>query len=397
MRHIACIVLIVMACFATAQNDNIALKPQDQIRFVSSAEATLNFDVEIGNDGSVWLPRRIRIIVAGTKWNDAKAEIASHLQYSGFNILGLEIRRLGMRSHSVSITGAVRFPGSHPWSQGLRLSDIVLAAKPTPRADLDLIEILDTEGKKTTHRFVTLKATSEGWNVPLKPGDTVTFPLLESAAEIFVLGEVRQPSKVDFSIGLSVKTAIGLAGGISGNGNPEAIEIWRNGKLIRTINLNVGDDFELERSDRIIVTARKIDAWIAVGGAVGHEGQYAFKEGMRLTDAINLASGFSPLAVKTEIFLVRLANGKFDRFKFNYDKILRREQENPILKPGDSIEVKARKPSAVVVQKAEKWSAEQLKSTVSVYLNQSSASRSAEPLMRFDLDYAEPSSASVAI
>ncbi len=344
MRPISLLIALLLASLGLAQG-HVSLKPQDQIRFISSAEAALNFDAEIGNDGSVWLPRNIRLVVAGMKWVDAKAEISINLKFAGFNIRGLEIRRLGVKSHSVFITGAVRNPGSQPWRNGIRLSDIVLAANPTNRADLDKIEVLDSDGRRTFHRFVTLKSSSDGWNVVLKPGDTVTFPLLESVAEISVLGEVRQPSKVDFSIGITVKTAIGLAGGISGNGNPEAVEIWRDGKIVRIVNLNVSDEFKLAIGDRILVPARNIDAWISVMGAVGKEGQYAFKEGMRLTDALNLASGFSPLAIKTEILVVRLSSGKFDRFKFNYEKILKREQENPILMPGDSIEVKSRKPA----------------------------------------------------
>ncbi len=343
MRAFFFLIALLLASLGLTQ-DHVSLKPQDILRFVSIAEAGLNFDAEIGNDGSIWLPRNIKLIVAGMKLEDAKAEMISHLHFSGFITRGLEIRRLGVKSHSVFITGAVRNPGSQPWRIGLRLSDIVLAANPTNRADLDQIEILDSEGNKSFHRFVTLSATGLGWNVILKPGDTITFLLLEAAAEVTVLGEVRQPSKVDFSLGLTVKMAIGLAGGISGNGNPEAIEVWRDGKIVRIVNLNVSDEFQLVRNDRILVPPRKIEGWISVMGAVGKEGQYAFKEGMRLTDALNLASGFSPTAIKTEILIVRLSSGKFDRFKFNYEKILKREQENPILMPGDSIEVKARKP-----------------------------------------------------
>lgn len=80
---------------------------------------------------------------------------------------------------------------------------------------------------------------------------------------------------------------------------------------------------------------------IFVIGEVGRPGAYPLVPGMSVLEAISSAGGLTPFAKQTKISILRMENGKPNRFLVNYKEVLggRRPEQNVSLKPGDTVVV----------------------------------------------------------
>lgn len=336
-------ILLLFLCAAPLWGQERVLKPFDRIRLSSRADHRLNTTCSVNEDGTLWLPGGTSISVAGFTVERARPGIAWQLARSGFDIAGLLLVFDGRMQNSIAFDGAVLAAGESTHRPGMKLADVVLLASPTVAADLDRIEITDTQGKRTVHRFVSFLQSGGDWNVPIHPGDHIHFPLLQKASEIAVLGEVRQPGPVDYFAGITVRQAIGFANGLTGNAVSTAVEVVRDDKVIDTLNLDLGYDRELQRGDIVRVRKKASEQFVFVVGAVKRPGSFDFRPGMRLLEALDLAEGPDASADLNQVFLVRRVDGNRKRMKQNLDRISKRLDPNPILAPGDTIEVLPKK------------------------------------------------------
>ncbi len=89
-------------------------------------------------------------------------------------------------------------------------------------------------------------------NLALKANDTVFVP---EAARIFVTGEVRNPGAYPFNTGLTVRQAVGLAGGFTEDASTGGARLVRevNG-MARTVKVKLED--RLQPGDTVVVKAK---------------------------------------------------------------------------------------------------------------------------------------------
>ncbi|MCP9452173.1 MAG: polysaccharide export protein [Nitrospira sp.] len=99
---------------------------------------------------------------------------------------------------------------------------------------------------------------------------------------------------------------------------------------------------EYKENPQVSIVVKEINSYaIYVLGEVAHPGKYPLKSKTTLLQAITLAGGFTPTAVRNKIVVFRFGeNGQKDiKIKVNYDDIILRDgsSQNLVLAPGDTI------------------------------------------------------------
>ncbi|MDB9846702.1 SLBB domain-containing protein [Flavobacteriaceae bacterium] len=135
------------------------------------------------------------------------------------------------------------------------------------------------------------------------------------AVRVNIVGEVNLPGTYNFSAFNTVYNAIYVAGGINENATLRDIKIYRNNKLINSVDvynfLTKGDgtsNIRLENNDLIVVgpyTNR-----VTINGAVKIPGRFETNENETLSDLLFYAGGLSEKAYKQSIKLTRIIDGQ---------------------------------------------------------------------------------------
>ena len=145
------------------------------------------------------------------------------------------------------------------------------------------------------------------------------------AIRINIAGEVNLPGTYNFSAFNTLYNALYVAGGITEKATLRDIKLFRNNKLISSVDvykfLTEGDsksNIRLENNDLILVgtyTNR-----IFVDGAVKTPGRFELKDHETLSDLINYAGGLSENAYTSSIKLTRIIDGQLKIVDINFDQ-----------------------------------------------------------------------------
>ncbi len=117
---------------------------------------------------------------------------------------------------------------------------------------------------------------------------------------IYVVGEVRNPGRVSYSVGMTVRNAITLAGGLSEQGDDRNIVVERPAAANGTFRVDLGS--ELRPGDTVNVGRI---ATFDVRGAVQYPENLRYQPETTLRRAIELAGGFGDNADTGNIKLER--------------------------------------------------------------------------------------------
>ena len=145
------------------------------------------------------------------------------------------------------------------------------------------------------------------------------------ALRVNIVGEVNLPGTYNFSAFNTMYNAIYIAGGITENATLREIKLYRDNKLINTVDvykyLTKGDgtsNIRLENNDLIVVgpyTNRVI-----IEGSVKKPGKFEIKDGESLSDLLFYAGGLSENAFKKSIKLTRIIDDKYKIVDVNSDQ-----------------------------------------------------------------------------
>ena len=145
------------------------------------------------------------------------------------------------------------------------------------------------------------------------------------AIRINIAGEVNLPGTYNFSAFNTLYNALYVAGGITENATLRDIKLFRNNKLISTVDvykfLTEGDgssNVRLENNDLILVNT--YSNRISIDGAVKSPGKFEMKDEETLLDLLNYAGGLSENAFKKSIKLTRIIDGQFKVVDINSDQ-----------------------------------------------------------------------------
>ena len=145
------------------------------------------------------------------------------------------------------------------------------------------------------------------------------------AIRINIAGEVNLPGTYNFSAFNTLYNALYVAGGITENATLRDIKLFRNNKLISTVDvykfLTEGDgssNVRLENNDLILVNT--YSNRISIDGAVKSPGKFEMKDEETLLDLLNYAGGLSENAFKKSIKLTRIIDGQLKVVDINSDQ-----------------------------------------------------------------------------
>ena len=117
--------------------------------------------------------------------------------------------------------------------------------------------------------------------------------------EVFIIGEMESPGTYSLNALSSVISALFTSGGPSKNGSLRNIQLLRNGKPVKTIDLyeffikgTKEDDIRLQQGDTIFIPL--LGPVIGVAGNVKRPAIYEMKGVQTLGEVINLAGGVLP-------------------------------------------------------------------------------------------------------
>ncbi len=159
------------------------------------------------------------------------------------------------------------------------------------------------------------------------------------AVRVNIVGEVNLPGTYNFSAFNTVYNAIYVAGGITENATLRNVKLFRDNKLVDTIDIykflnegNQSSNVRLENNDLIVVgpyTNR-----VSISGGVKIPGKFEIKNGETIADLINYAGGFSEDSYSKSIRITRIFDEKYKIVDVNSD-----QYEFFQLKSGDKIEI----------------------------------------------------------
>lgn len=231
----------------------------------------------------------------------------------------------------VEVNGSVLLPGRYQWKEGDRVWDLIKKAQGLKEdAFLEEAYVVRTnydDFRKHTFK-INLQNIIEDKNSP--DNIELTFrDVLEvySKTDFFdrfdieVKGEVRKPRHFESEMGMSLKDALIMCGGLKEEALLDKIIIYRvnddltekliSFKIDTTNNFENMDTFMLKKRDKIFVLKdlRRIDRYyIEVNGMTRKNDTFPYMEGMTLADAIILAQGFKMEAAANRIEIARIAN-----------------------------------------------------------------------------------------
>jgi polysaccharide biosynthesis/export protein len=131
---------------------------------------------------------------------------------------------------------------------------------------------------------------------------------------VFVLGEVRQPGSYAVSGLATMTTALFASGGVKPIGSLRDIQLKRQGKVVRNLDLydllikgDTSDDAKLLAGDAIFIPPA--GSTVAIDGEVRRPAIYELGEDATIAEAVQMAGGLSTEADTTRVSVTRIDQG----------------------------------------------------------------------------------------
>ncbi len=262
---------------------------------------------------------------------DLKELAESGGDYVLFNGDVVEIKSIaGGASNTVTVDGAVKYPGIYERRDGMNVLDVMNASILQPDARLDFAYILHYQPDGTyKYQRINLQEIIDN---PSSPSNMVlsnldllqimTLKVYVNQGTFSVIGAVSKPDTFAFDPDgrMRVEDAILLAGGSLNDASEYGYILRHNPKepkRIEYIHLDLKQIFEdpfspanrvIESGDQINVFSkggRRDEMTISIFGSVRNPGVFTYGEGMRLADLVSLAGGFKFEADNDRIDIAR--------------------------------------------------------------------------------------------
>lgn len=236
---------------STNHDDSYVLGPGDVIETSILGRADFNARAKVGSDGKIPLPYLGTVDAANRSVLEFTEQVRRALEAGGyFAKPNLKVEIVSYASRYVIVLGEVRSPGLVPVDRPYHLSEILARVGGVAAgAGADYV-VLRSEKGPERHLLIKDLATGDSTQDPyVSPGDKVYAP----HAEVFYIsGQVRSPGGFSLEQDMTVRLAIGRAGGLTEQGNEHGIKITRHGVKLDKVDLET----KLQPDDVIIVGER---------------------------------------------------------------------------------------------------------------------------------------------
>jgi polysaccharide export outer membrane protein len=165
-----------------------------------------------------------------------------------------------------------------------------------------------TDKAERTALHVLRRSGGQEETVPVKL-DSLVLPddiiVIAEGQKFFVSGEVKAPGRYLYEKGLTIRKALGLAGGRSDRAEKATVKLIR-AKDGASQPSDLDLDVPVEPDDIIVVPELKK---VYVDGEVKRAGDYPYERGLTVHKAITMAGGFTDKAAVGNTKILRNLNG----------------------------------------------------------------------------------------
>lgn len=322
---------------------NYVIGVGDQIGINVWGYSSYSGSYSVDQTGSI-MPEGVgKIYVKGLTLDKAKQLIRSRFAtYLDMPNSQIEVTIIYSRVISVNIVGDVFNPGSYSIpALNTAFNALIASGGPT---DLGTVRQIFVKRQGQTVR------TLDVYKFLLDPNSSTDF-FMENNDYIFVPaadrivsigGEVNRPFKYELIDGEDLNDLIKYAGGLTSKAYTQAIQVKRftGGQFVlQDVNLDslgrVKGKFPLMNGDEVLIgtVPQEIFKFVKVSGAVMQPGQYAFSDGMRVSDLLSKAHGLTPSAMTDRAYIVRKNQDLSSTYvAFNPDNVVKNANSSENLK-----------------------------------------------------------------
>lgn len=323
------------------QEERYQINPFDTIEISVYEQPDLSLTAALSKEGTMRYPLLGTIELAGLSLSEAAVKIENLLEPEYLTNPRVTITIVDYSDFSV--LGAVNKPGKYELEGPFTLLDaIVIAEGPKEEGNLRRVEVFRTLGVKGKKQYV-IDAKERGDDFFIKPKDKVIIPEYEN---IYILGAIEAPGSHKLERGdLNPLEAIKfLAGGAKSTADLREVKILREEEgeeKSYVLNLEKEKnykDFFLKEGDRIYIEEYE---QLFITGEVETVGEYPYRKGLTALDAISLAGGFTEVASKNGVKVIRKKEGqeKVIRVPVGYIMKTGDRSKDVELKEGDTVVV----------------------------------------------------------
>lgn len=292
------------------------------VRVTSRTSPTVESRVRVEPSGVIAVPNMfgIRAVVRGQTLGEAQQALTQQVRrFLKDATVTLELSEL--RTMTIRVLGEAYAPGSYQVSAAVTLFNALYqAGGPNPNGSYRNIQLKRLTGAtKTVDLYKLLIDGDSTQDTTLQPGDVILIPA--ASKYVIVRGEVRRPAIYELKGSERLRDAVRLAGGARPSGVTQNILVdsVRPGVSRQLLDINIAsrdpeNNPPLYDGDVVEIFSIRptLANLISVEGAVDQPRNFAFREGMTVSEAITLARGLLPEAY----------TGRVDVFRQNPDKSL---------------------------------------------------------------------------
>lgn len=215
---------------------------------------------------------------------------------------------------TVILKGAIRYPGRYAWFEGFKLSDILVREDLLIDTEIDYAEIRRQSAVEEKILSFSPRDIVEGRaEMPLFPRDIVIFYPKAVNKPVMVSGEVAEAKVIPYYDGMELAAVLRS---LSLNGDLATLKAVVSKAGGESVDVYLEEYFKKQASMRLVLTPGDSIAIkrllpdehlpvITVRGAVQRPQSLAFRDGMRLSEALEAAGGFGERAYPYGLVLIR--------------------------------------------------------------------------------------------
>ena len=339
--------------------------PGDVLRLYLWGAVELQYELNVDNQGTVFIPTAGQMFVSGVPYAELKNKMTSYLSkfYEGLTAnpptVFLDISLSKLKPIKIFVMGEVSKPGGYTISSFASVFNALYSVG-GPLTSGSLREIRVIRNNKVITKVdlydYLLKGQLIG-DVRLQNNDMVFIP--PRGKTVSVLGEVLRPAIYELRDGENLKKLFEFSGGLKATAYTGRVQVSRIKpfeqrkkfeleKQLVDVDLtdllqNPSADFVLSDGDLVAVypISEKFINYVTIEGAVRRPGAYEVSKVKRLSDLIYEAEGVLPEAYFSKADIIRTRLDETNQFiSVDLSKALDGDPENNIeLQPRDSVKI----------------------------------------------------------
>jgi polysaccharide export outer membrane protein len=208
-----------------AADQNYIIGPGDVVEVDLLERTDFSTKAKVGTDGMIQLPYIGAIAASDRTTQTLSDQIKAALVKGGFFAKpNLSVQVISFASRYVTVLGAVAAPGLVPSDRAYRLSEIIAKVGGVRDTGADYVVVRPAKGPERRYLVKALAIGDVAQDPYVSPGDTVFSPVAEM---FYISGQVRSPGAYPMLADMTVRIAIGRAGGLTDLGSEKGVKIMR--------------------------------------------------------------------------------------------------------------------------------------------------------------------------